>query len=212
MELEVRRQLIHMSGAVTPFYLYFFYQRFSSWLAPEALVAGMLVAGYGIAHLYKRGVRLPVFATLVDMAEREEVRQSSPGKGTFRFFLGVLAVMLIFGTLFDAPFFLVGSAILVLALGDSISTLAGKRFGRRPLPYNRAKSVEGSLAGVAFAFLGVLAYLSLFHGIELSRAVTLALAAASAGMLAESLPLRVDDNFVIPVASGAAVYALLVIL
>lgn len=200
-----------MSGAVTPFYLHFFYQRFSSWLAPEALVAGMLAIGYCIAHLYKRGVRLPLFATLVDIAEREEVRQSSPGKGTFRFFLGVLAVMVVFGTLLDAPFFVVGSAILVLALGDSMSTLAGKRLGRRPLPYNRAKSVEGSLAGLAYAFLGVLAYLTLFHGIGAPQAVLLAFAGAAAGMLAESLPLRVDDNFVIPVASGAAVYALLVI-
>ncbi|WP_457555922.1 diacylglycerol/polyprenol kinase family protein [Candidatus Pyrohabitans sp.] len=208
MELEVRRQLIHMSGAVTPFYLYFFYQRFSSWLAPEALVAGMLATGYGIAHLYKRGIRLPVFAKLVDIAEREEVRQSSPGKGTFRFFLGVLVCMLIFGSLLGAPFFVVGSGILVLALGDSMSTLAGRKLGRRKLPYNSAKSVEGTLLGTCYAFLGIMAYLHFFHGLEIQQAAVFAFAAASAGMLAESLPLKVDDNFVIPIAGSAAVYAL----
>jgi dolichol kinase len=209
MDLETRRQLIHMSGAVTPFYLQFFYERFSSWLAPEALVAGMLAVGYCIAYLYKRGVRLPVFATLVDMAEREDVKKHSPGRGTFRFFFGVLATMLIFGTLLGSPFYLVASGILVLALGDSMSTLAGKRLGRRKLPYNREKSVEGSLIGAGYAFLGVLLYLAIFHGVEAGHAAKLALAAAAAGMFVESLPLRIDDNFLIPLASSAAVYALI---
>ncbi|WP_456474549.1 diacylglycerol/polyprenol kinase family protein [Candidatus Pyrohabitans sp.] len=208
MDTETRRQLIHMSGAITPFYLQFFYERFSSWLAPEALVAGMLLVGYGIAHLYKRGVRIPVFATLVDMAEREEVKAQSPGRGTFRFFLGVFATMLIFGSLLDAPFFVVGSGILVLALGDSISTLAGRKLGRRRVPYNRVKSFEGSGLGTGYAFLGVLLYLVFFHGVEPAQAAKLALAGAVAGMFVESLPIKVDDNLLIPVAASAAVYAL----
>ena len=207
MDLETRRQLIHMSGAVTPFYLQFFYERFSSWLAPEALVAGMLLIGYCIALLYKRGIRLPVFATLVDIAEREDVKKHSPGKGTFRFFSGVLATMVVFGSLLGAPFFVVGSGILVLALGDSMSTLAGKKLGRRRLPYNREKSVEGSLIGAGYAFLGVLLYLTIFCSVGVSQAAALAFAAAAAGMLVESLPLRVDDNFLIPLAGSAAVYA-----
>ena len=209
MELEVRRQLIHMSGAVTPLYLQFFYEHFSSWLAPEALVAGMLLAGYCIAYLYRRGVRLPVFATLVDIAEREEVKQSSPGKGTFRFFMGVLGTMLVFGSLLGAPFYVVGSGIMVLALGDSMSTLAGRKLGRRRLFYNREKSLEGSLAGVAYAFLGVLLYLSFFCHLPSAEAATLAFAASAAGMLVESLPLRVDDNLLIPLASSAAVYVVI---
>jgi len=209
VELEVRRQLIHMSGAVTPFYLQLFYEYFSSWLAPEALVAGMLAVGYLIAEFYKRGVRIPVFASLVDMAEREEVKQTSPGKGTFRFFMGVLGAMLIFGSALNAPFFVVGSGILVLALGDSMSTLAGKRLGTRKLPYNRDKSVEGTLAGVAYALVGVLLYLTLFQGVATSEAVKLALAASVAGMLVESLPLGIDDNLTIPLAGSAAVYAFL---
>ncbi len=198
-----------MSGAITPFYLQFFYERFSSWLAPEALVAGMLLVGYGIASLYKRGIRLPVFATLVDMAEREEVKAHSPGRGTFRFFLGVLATMLIFGSLLDAPFFVVGSGILVLALGDSMSTLAGRKLGRRRVPYNRVKSFEGSGLGIGYAFIGVLLYLVLFHGVEPAQAAKLALAGAVAGMFVESLPIKVDDNLLIPVAGSAAVYALI---
>ena len=209
MDTETRRQLIHMSGAITPFYLQFFYERFSSWLAPEALVAGMLLVGYGIASLYKRGIRLPVFATLVDMAEREEVKAHSPGRGTFRFFLGVLATMLIFGSLLDAPFFVVGSGILVLALGDSMSTLAGRKLGRRRVPYNRVKSFEGSGLGIGYAFIGVLLYLVLFHGVEPAQAAKLALAGAVAGMFVESLPIKVDDNLLIPVAGSAAVYALI---
>ena len=209
MDLEVRRQLIHMSGAVTPFYLQFFYEHFSSWLAPEALVAGMLAVGYLIAELYKRGVRIPVFASLVDMAEREEVKHTSPGKGTFRFFMGVLAAMLIFGSVLNAPFFIVGSGILVLALGDSMSTLAGKRLGARKLPYNRDKSVEGTLAGAAYALVGVLLYLTLLQGVAIPEAAKLAFAASAAGMLVESLPLGIDDNLTIPLAGSAAAYAFL---
>ena len=209
MHRETKRQLIHMSGAVTPFYLQVIYEHFSSWLAPEALVTGMLAIGYLIAHMYKRGVRIPVFATLVDMAEREDVKKHSPGKGTFRFFLGILATMLVFGSLLGAPFFVVGSGILVLALGDSMSTLAGRKIGRRKLPYNRKKSIEGSLLGTVYAFLGVLLYLIIFHAIEFEHATKLALVGAIAGMFVESLPLKVDDNFLIPLASGAAMYVMI---
>ncbi|NOZ83177.1 MAG: hypothetical protein GXN98_05170 [Euryarchaeota archaeon] len=76
------------------------------------------------------------------------------------------------------------------------------RLGRRRLPYNTAKSAEGTALGAAAASAGVLVYM-LAQGLPVKLSAAVALASAVAGMLVESLPLRVDDNLTVPVAGAA---------
>lgn len=83
----------------------------------------------------------------------------------------------------------IAAVLLMLGIGDGISTLVGRR-GRNRIPYNRKKTMEGMLAMfvsslAAWYFIGILA-------------VPLALVAA----LAESVP-RLDDNLTIPIACTA---------
>jgi dolichol kinase len=84
-------------------------------------------------------------------------------------------------------------AVYTLAVGDSVSSLAGKFFGRLRPAFLCGKSVEGSLACFAAVFLcSRLAGGSPFA----------ALIAAIAATVAEALPLKDWDNIFIPLATG----------
>ena len=188
--LETRRQLVHMSGIAVPFYIRWAYPR-GGILLPAVTFLLIVALGCLVAEGYKKGMRIPVIAELVDLTERPESIHS-PGRGAFQFFLGSLAALL----LFRSDIGIACASIAVLAFGDSFSTLFGKSFGTHKLPHNPVKSWEGTMAGAFFAFLGA----------STQIALPLALVGAAAGMLAESLPWRVDDNLTVPIAAGAAMF------
>lgn len=193
MDLETKRQLIHFTGVITPVYLLAVKNAFGE-LAPLLLLLAMLGIGYGISILYRKGVRVPGFSSLIDSAERDKHK---PGKGTFRFFTGVFIAYCI--TLaFGMPYYLFAASVLVLAAGDSMSTLVGIRLGRTRIPYNRAKSVEGALAGFLSAVI-VVSLAMFFSGLSAGEVLLIAVLSSITGMLVESLPLPVDDNLTIPV-------------
>lgn len=103
------------------------------------------------------------------------------------FSLGITLSLLLFPTPLNY------ASIAVVSLGDSAAYIFGKLFGRTPIPYNKGKNLEGSIAGVAFAFLGSTFFLSPLQ----------ALFAAVVSIFVESLPLPVNDNLSIPLATGA---------
>lgn len=189
MDRETKRQLIHMSGASFAFYAYF-----AGLYASVSTFLFLLTAGLIISYGYKRGVRLPIISKIVDSTERAGVIDELPGKGTLCFFFGSLLVLLIFGSKIEVAC----ASIIILAWGDSFSTIAGRRFGKHKIFYNREKSIEGSMGGFLSASLGAMVFVS---------PVTAAIGAA-AGMLAESLPLKIDDNITVPLASGLVMFLL----
>ena len=79
-----------------------------------------------------------------------------------------------------------------MTIGDGLAAFVG-RSGKHKLPWNKAKTLEGFLAfslggaGAAYFFLGPVP--ALFYVVALG--------------LVETLPLDVDDNVLIPVASLA---------
>ncbi len=187
-----------MSGLATPFYLLIIKIYFGN-MAPAFLLAIMLAIGYFVASLYSKGVKLPLFSQLIDMAERERSKVT-PGRGTFRFYTGALLAYILM-LVFNKPYFMFASAVLVLAMGDSASTLVGVRFGRNKIPYNKHKSIEGAVAGFSFAFIGIFLAQVLIFAVSPLYAVIISVSASFIGMLVESLPLPVDDNLSIPVAT-----------
>lgn len=84
-------------------------------------------------------------------------------------------------------------SIAIVTLGDSAASIFGRLFGNTPIPFNRGKSLEGSLGGFIFAFLGAACFLNPMQ----------ALIGAAAGMLVEMLPLPINDNLSIPLGTGA---------
>jgi dolichol kinase len=119
------------------------------------------------------------------------IRQKEANKltGTAPYVLGIGL------TLYLYPSDIATAAICFLAFGDVAATAVGERFGKTKIG---EKSLEGTLAFVAAAavagFLLPLVGVSLVHGIILAGAIT------AAGV--ELLPVRVNDNLVIPLASG----------
>lgn len=102
------------------------------------------------------------------------------------------------------------AAYAILGLGDAASALVGVAYGRRKLPWNRKKSLEGTLAGLAAGFLAGVVFASIpyaFAGLAVPPLFfAMVLLGAGAGALAETVP-RVEDNFVVPLASAAAMFA-----
>jgi dolichol kinase len=81
----------------------------------------------------------------------------------------------------------------MLTLGDGTAKIIGKTFGKTAYPYNKAKKLEGTLAGVMASTLGCLIFISPFKAIMISIV----------SMLIESIPLPINDNIVIPLIAGS---------
>lgn len=147
----------------------------------EIILFSGILAGLMAMHLVLCSVRLPFVSWFIENFEREGVRV--PGFGSAWYAFGILMASVAIGD----PASL-SAAICVLAFGDSLSSILGKR-GGHSLPYNRNKTIEGSIAFfagslTAYYFIG-------------PAAIPLALACA----IAESLPLPLDDNITIPAAA-----------
>ncbi|TET57668.1 hypothetical protein E3J51_02605 [Candidatus Bathyarchaeota archaeon] len=84
------------------------------------------------------------------------------------------------------------ASIAIVTLGDSAASIFGRLFGNTLIPFNKGKSLEGSLGGFIFAFLGAACFLNPIQ----------ALIGAAAGMLVELLPLPINDNLSIPLVTG----------
>jgi uncharacterized protein (TIGR00297 family) len=98
-----------------------------------------------------------------------------------------------------------------LAFGDSTATLVGRRAAGDHLPWNREKTIAGT---VAFCLCGGLGGIALAWWIApaivpqppLWFILAAPVAAAIVAALVETLPLRLDDNFSVPAAAGAVLW------
>lgn len=128
----------------------------------------------------------PLFRRMLRPGEEERI------SGAVWFGWGVVAILV----LFPRPSVEVGA--LVMGFGDGAAQIVGSHWGRNRLLAGR--SLEGSLAFVAFAFVAVLAF-RLWRYPELALSDTLLLAGATAllGALLEAVSVRVNDNVVVPV-------------
>ncbi|CAA2954036.1 probable phytol kinase 3, chloroplastic [Olea europaea subsp. europaea] len=99
------------------------------------------------------------------------------------------------------------AAICNLCAGDGIADIVGRRFGKHKLPYNRNKSIVGSIAMATAGFLasiGYMHYFSSFGYVQESPEMVLGFFMVSvAAALVESHPLStgIDDNLTVPLAS-----------
>lgn len=169
-------------------------------LSPSGLVwVSLAFAGFAwTAEICRRlspAINLRLMAFFGPLAHAHEYHRVNSGTW-YATALGLLAVS---GNLLAASL-----AVVVLAVGDPVAALVGRRYGRTTIRANR--SLEGSLAFVAAAALAGLAVLRIYYpALGLEASLSLALVGALAGMLAELYSRRVDDNFTIPVTVGIAV-------
>jgi uncharacterized protein (TIGR00297 family) len=117
--------------------------------------------------------------------------------------VGVLLLVCAFPTRVD----LAAAAWGILAAGDGVASIAGRAWGARRWPWNRGKSVAGSIAFViAGLVMGVALAWCVRHAVtpepSLRFLVLATLAAVVAAAAIETLPVRLDDNLSVPAASA----------
>jgi dolichol kinase len=186
---ELFRKSIHIAGLSVPF------MSIAAGMPAAASFVAALATAYCISeYLRLKGKRVPVLAAVTRMAARRgESSEEKEGAGFVKAPLylaaGVLASLIIF------PQPLNYAAIAVVALGDGLASVVGRMYGRHHIPRTGGKTLEGTAAGMACAFLGAALFVPL----------PIAAVAAAAGMAAELFPVRAGhDNVAVPLLAGAA--------
>ncbi len=184
---DLLREAIHASGFFVPVIAG------SVGVYPVALMICVVSALYALSELLRMNKKnLPVISAITRNAALPTELYEFTAAPLY-FAVGILLTLL----LFPAP--VNGAAIAIFTLGDSTASLFGGLISKKPLPFNKGKTLEGSLFGFFFAFLGGAFFVS----------PVLALIAAAVAMAIESLPSPVNDNILIPL--GAALALMLMI-
>jgi uncharacterized protein (TIGR00297 family) len=123
--------------------------------------------------------------------------------------VSILLLILIFPYRLD----IVAAAWGILAFGDGMATLAGMAFGRKRIPWNREKSILGSVAffvcgGVAGAFLAWWCRPGVIPPAFLWFSIGAPFVAALAAAFVETIPVRLDDNISVPASAALVLWAL----
>jgi len=129
--------------------------------------------------------------TLIDFLLRAFERKNAkfPGKGLFTLLLGISLTYIIFPE--DIAF----GAMMVVIVGDTVSNLGGKYFGKIKL--YKTRTLEGFLGGIVFSIIGAQLFLPLNE----------AIIASVVGMIIEIFCNETfDDNLFIPLASALSIF------
>jgi uncharacterized protein (TIGR00297 family) len=120
----------------------------------------------------------------------------------------ILLLMLMLPSRLD----IVAAAWGILAAGDGAATLVGRRYGRRRWPWNRGKSVAGSVAlvvagGLAGSFLCWWCRSIIIPPPYLWFSLGAPLVAAIVAAAVETVPIRLDDNLSVTLTAAGTLWA-----
>ena len=186
---ETSRQLVHMAMGGFALAL-----RWLEWwqaiaLAGSALAFNLFVLPRIAARLYRPG-------------DRE--------RGVHGIIFYPLAVLLLLAAFPTRPD-IVAAAWGILAIGDGLATLAGRAIGGPRWPWNRDKTVSGTIAfATAGAAAGVLLAWwcrpAVVPAPPILFIVIAPVAAAIVAALVETIAIRLDDNLSVAAAAGAVLW------
>jgi dolichol kinase len=215
VRFEMRRKLLHVVTAIVavPMLL----------VLPFLWVLGLAVVGVGVIistwiverHRALKALMIPPYEELVHKPLADVLQKTRREGEDFPWSPVLYTVSLILIGLahefLGMSWTIAFAAYAILGIGDAASALVGVAYGRRKLPWNRKKSVEGTAAGLVAGFFAavVMAVLPFaFQGLIMPPLfLGVLLAGATAGALAETVP-RVEDNFVVPITSAAVMFVL----
>lgn len=185
------RKVVHISMLAFAFLL-----PFLSW--GEAIGAALLALGFNLFLLPRLGVDLRK-QSVAGTGELEVTLWT----GIVAYPLSVLALILLFGSHMEV----VAAAWAVMALGDGLASVAGVAARGPELPWNRGKTWSGFLAFIVAGSLGsfVLARWAA-PALPGSKTLLLCFATAMVGAVVETIPIGLDDNFSVPLMSGAFMF------
>lgn len=192
MKTELRRQLVHFSGLLfivlaqfvaKPVIIFYFFMASVFFIAYSEYIVREQKRLAGL--LERMEAR---FRDFVRTFERKEVERPFMGAFWFYFAGGVSFLVFSHG--------IASAAMAAMAVGDALSTLAGKRFGRHRTV--GSKTLEGSIACFIGSFIGAFFFLQSVYLVLLAAAV----ATAVELVVGFSRNRYIDDNLLIPVAVG----------
>ncbi|MCE5214123.1 MAG: SEC59/DGK1/VTE5 family protein [Methanobacterium sp.] len=131
MKKELLRQLIHASGVFIVVLSYF--------LKPDALIIISIAVLVFVEILFQIDKKFNIF--FFSFIFRRCARQNDE-RGFIYFFIGIILTLIIF----QFNMSIANAAILILLFGDSASTIIGRKWGKHKIPFQKEKTVEGSLA------------------------------------------------------------------
>jgi len=173
---EAARRAVHFAMGGLAFVLPCLTPRLAACAAGSAVVFNLLLLPRLAPSLFRRGE--------IDAPWRS---------GIVIYPVAVLLLVLLFHRRME----IAGAAWAIMAAGDSAAGWVGRRCGRRPIPWNRSKTMEGSAAFAIAAFAFSWAVL-VWMGRGSLEAALLSGSASLFAAFMESLPWRLDDNLTVP--------------
>lgn len=189
-KLELRRQIAHFVMGITIVLL------LKYGILNIPIITAVIIVG-GLISIISRFIKVPLVYPILRFFERPKEMKLFPGKGAFFFALGTLVVLHLY------EINIAMASIVIMAVGDSITTIIGTYFGRLKNPLNQEKHLEGTVLAI-FASTIAAFYIVDFHQ---------AFLASTIGMAFESITSRkidriIDDNLLIPLVAGAVMTVL----
>lgn len=186
------RKVVHIAMGAFALGLRWFTWWQAALLAAAALVFNFFVLHRVASHIYRPG---EIFG--------------SARSGIVLYPMAVLFLVLLFPARLD----IVGAAWAILAVGDGMATLAGLSIRSGRIPWNREKSIAGTLAlfvcgGLAGSFVAWWCRPNVTPTPELWFSIAAPIVAALAAAFVESIASRLDDNVSVPAAAAAVLWAL----
>lgn len=193
-DLHLARRLFHMIGVSFIAGLYYYMPRKE--MLTLFIGVTVLFVGVDLFRLKSKKINDKVLGTFGSFIRKSEVNNLA---GTSYLTIGVTAIAVIF------PKEIVTLALLMLAVGDPVSSIFGILYGKDVLVGK--KTLQGAIAGfIACAILGLL-YFSI-SGIMTERLVLASLIVGLIGAISELTPvLGLDDNFTFPIISSCLLWA-----
>ncbi len=180
IQKELVRKAIHLMIAFVP--------TLATWnftFTVSVLMAGILTYTYS-EYLRSLGKYVFLISDITAIASRDRDKGHFV-LGPVTLGMGALLALLLY------PHPSASIAIYALAFGDGLSSLAGKLFGLKKIPFTGGKTIAGSFT--CFAAVFFIAF-NMFD--NLGSAILLAFVAT----LLEALPSRDLDNIIIPIGTG----------
>lgn len=179
---DIFREIIHLGSFLIPILSQFL--NINRYIL--AIIILLTTILYTVSEFKRRiGTNFPLFTRLTKMAIMGAEKWGFADAPIF-FALGIFLTLILY------PKQIGYAAITMLTLGDGTAKIIGKKFGTISFPYNKAKKLEGTVAGIIAATIGSLLFVS----------PQKALIVATLSMIVESIPLPINDNIIIPLVAG----------
>lgn len=186
--MEIKRQLFHIACGIVIITLV------KLEILNLIILGIVIILGFIISAIYKR-YTIPGISWFMKHFEREVNMKTFPGKGALFYLLGCFFAILLFRE--DVAL----ASIMIMALGDSISTMFSKRYnGKIKHPFSTRKYLKGALVGGLAGFFGALLFVSPIF----------AFVSSLIAMIIEGIDIKlgftqVDDNLIIPIVAGTII-------